>query len=422
MFQTSKDAIAWIEGVRRFGEKYDLSRMEKACELLGHPEKDLPVVHIAGTNGKGSTVSFLKSILLEANYKVGTFTSPYVVRFNERISYNGLDISDEDLLKYINILYPFQQKYYEEHHDVITFFELITLLSFLYFKNLDLDFVLYEVGLGGKLDATNVVNPMLTAITSISYDHIHVLGDSLEEIAMNKLGIVKDKVPLFTTITQEELYPLVEQVAKSHDAPLRIIKASEIKDVNFLEYTEFTFEEDTYQLSLQGVHQTKNAALTIAMVHYMNAHKMANISTKDLKEGLKKAFWPGRLERFGRIILDGAHNIGGAESLKESIVSMYKDKKIKVLFTSMADKDYKNILRLASSYADSLYLTEIDYPRCEKKEILYEAISHPNKHMVSSPLKALEELNPKEDEILLITGSLYFISYIRTYVEQLTNI
>ena len=145
-------------------------------------------------------------------------------------------------------------------------------------------------------------------------------------------------------------------------------------------------------------------------------------SSKDLKEGLKKAFWPGRLERFGRIILDGAHNIGGAESLKESIVSMYKDKKIKVLFTSMADKDYKNILSLAASYADSLYLTEIDYPRCEKKEALYEIANHPNKHMVSSPLKALEELNPKEDEILLITGSLYFISYIRTYVEQLTNI
>ena len=421
MFHNIKEAIAWIEGVRRFGEKYDLSRMEKACALLGHPERNLPVIHIAGTNGKGSTVAFLKSILLEANYNVGTFTSPYIVRFNERISYNNQDISDEDLLKYINILKPFQEKYLQDYGDVITFFELITLMSFLYFQDLELDFVIYEVGLGGTLDATNVVHPILTAITSISYDHIHVLGDTLEEIAMNKLGIVKEGIPMFTTITQKDLHPLVEQVTKTKHAPLRIIKQEEIDDVSFLEYTSFTFEGERYMLSLQGMHQTRNATLAIAMTKYMQQTKMADISLSQLKNGLKKAFWPGRLERFGNIVLDGAHNIGGAESLKETILSMYPDKKIKVLFTSMADKDYESILRLVESYADALYLTEIDYPRCETKENLYQISKHPNKHMVKSPLKALEDLKPKDDELLLITGSLYFISYIRTFVEQISK-
>lgn len=421
MFHNVNDAITWIEQIRRFGEKYDLSRMEKACALLGHPEKELPVIHIAGTNGKGSTVSFLKSELLEANYKVGTFTSPYVVRFNERITYNNVEISDEELLHYINILYPFQQTYAEQYNDVITFFELLTLMSFLFFRDRDLDFVLYEVGLGGTLDATNVVSPLITGITSISYDHIHVLGDTLEEIAKNKLGIVKEGIPLFTTITQESLYPLIKEVAQDKNAFLRIISSEEITKVAFLEYTSFEFDQETYELSMQGHYQTKNAALSIAMISYMNEHHLANVSVDQLKYGLKKAFWPGRLERFGHVVLDGAHNIGGAESLKETIVAMYPDKKIKILFTSMADKDYQSILKIADSYADELYLTEIDYPRCETKELLYQASNHPKKQMVKSPLKALEELYPKDDEILLITGSLYFISYIRTFVKRLNR-
>jgi dihydrofolate synthase/folylpolyglutamate synthase len=419
MFNHINKAIGWIESVRRFGEKYDLSRMEKACELLGHPEKDLPVIHIAGTNGKGSTVSFLKSILLEANYNVGTFTSPYIVKFHERITYNNKDISDEDLLKYINILYQFQTDYYKTYNDVITFFELLTLLSFLYFRDRDVDFVIYEVGLGGKLDATNVVSPLMTGITSISYDHIHVLGDTLEEIAMNKLGIVKEGIPLFTTITQESLYPLVKEVTDKFHAPLRTIKSSEITDVKFEEYTRFVFDQQEYELSLQGIYQTRNAALSIAMIAYMDEHHLATVSLKQIKNGLRKAFWPGRFERFGNVILDGAHNVGGAESLKETIQAIYSDKIIKILYTSMADKDYRSVLRVAESYADEFYLTEIDYPRCETKENLYEASRHPKKQIVSSPLKALEDLYPKENEILLITGSLYFISYIRTFVEHI---
>jgi len=419
MFNFVDEAITWIESVRRFGEKYDLSRMEKACEILGHPEKDLPVIHIAGTNGKGSTVSFLKSILLEANYNVGTFTSPYIVKFHERITYNNKDITDEDLLKYINILYQFQKEYYETYEDVITFFELLTLMSFLYFRDKELDYVIYEVGLGGTLDATNVVSPLMTGITSISYDHIHVLGDTLEEIAINKLGIVKEGIPLFTTITQESLYPLVQEVTNKKHAPLRMIKSHEITDVKFEEYTRFMFDQEEYELSLQGIYQTRNAALSIAMISYMDDHNLANVSLLQIKNGLRKAFWPGRFERFGNVILDGAHNIGGAESLKETILAIYGDKIIKILYTSMADKDYHSVLRVAESYADEFYLTEIDYPRCETKENLFNASHHPKKQMVDSPLKALEELYPKENEILLITGSLYFISYIRTFVEHI---
>ena len=179
MFTHIDDAIKWIESVKRFGDKLDLSRMELACERLGHPERNLPVIHIAGTNGKGSTVAFLKSILLQSGYNVGTYTSPYIVRFNERINYNSQDISNDDLLKYINKVYSLYSEVLSELNLVITFFELVTLISFLYFSDLPVDYVIYEVGLGGTLDATNVVNPIITAITSISYDHMGVLGDTL---------------------------------------------------------------------------------------------------------------------------------------------------------------------------------------------------------------------------------------------------
>ena len=194
MFTTVTDAVNWIESVKRFGDKYDLSRIELACKLLGNPEKDLPVIHIAGTNGKGSTVSYLKHILLQQGYNVGTFTSPYIVRFNERITYNDNDISDEEFVYYVNQVYKLHHKVLNEYNDVITFFELITLISFLFFKDKEVDFVIYEVGLGGKLDATNVVRPMITAITSISYDHMHILGNTLEEIALNNGWLSNEEV------------------------------------------------------------------------------------------------------------------------------------------------------------------------------------------------------------------------------------
>jgi dihydrofolate synthase/folylpolyglutamate synthase len=210
MFHNSKDAINWIESVKKFGDKLDLTRMELACTILGHPEKELNVIHVAGTNGKGSTVSFLKHILLEQGYNVGTFTSPYIVRFNERITYNFNDISDDEFLLYVNKVYSLSCEVLEQFNEVITFFELITLISFLYFKDKKPDYVIYEVGLGGRLDATNVVSPIITAITSISFDHMGVLGDTIQDIALNKLGIVKEHIPLVTAIDQDDLKELFE--------------------------------------------------------------------------------------------------------------------------------------------------------------------------------------------------------------------
>ena len=414
MFTTVTDAVNWIESVKRFGDKYDLSRIELACKLLGNPEKDLPVIHIAGTNGKGSTVSYLKHILLQQGYNVGTFTSPYIVRFNERITYNDNDISDEEFVYYVNQVYKLHHKVLNEYNDVITFFELITLISFLFFKDKEVDFVIYEVGLGGKLDATNVVRPMITAITSISYDHMHILGNTLEEIALNKLGIVKDGIPLITYEPDDELKVLFETYAKNHNAPITILDQNNITNIEYGSYTNFKYKNEQYKISMLGVHQVSNASLAIEIIQTLNAFRSTDKSLSNIKLGLEKTFWPGRLERFGNIIIDGAHNIGGMNVLKETITSLFPDTYIKSIYTSMADKEYFDIIHVLESFVDEIHFTQFDYPRCETAENLFAVSSISKKYLHKDVYQCLKDLKDvKENEIVLITGSLYFISLVR---------
>lgn len=414
MFNTIIEAVNWIESVKRFGDKLDLSRMELACEILGNPEKDLPVIHIAGTNGKGSTVSYLKHILLEANYNVGTFTSPYIVRFNERITYNFNDISDDELLLYINEVKLLHDQVLESHNEIITFFELVTLISFMFFRDRDVDFILYEVGLGGTLDATNVVTPIITAITSISFDHMGVLGDTLEEIALNKLGIVKYPAPLVTSVRQPELIELFKEYTKAKNVQMTLISDDNIQNINYSSQTNFNYKDVEFCISMLGTHQVYNASLAIEIIYQLQLMDKLKVSENHIKQGLLNTIWPGRLERFGNVILDGAHNIGGVEVLRDSMNVLFKDQYIKVLFTSMADKEYFDNIQIIESFADEMHFTEFDYPRCETAENLYEVSNHNKKFIHKDAIKAMNELRVlNKNEILLITGSLYFISYIR---------
>jgi dihydrofolate synthase/folylpolyglutamate synthase len=414
MFHNSKDAINWIESVKKFGDKLDLTRMELACTILGHPEKELNVIHVAGTNGKGSTVSFLKHILLEQGYNVGTFTSPYIVSFNERITHNFNNISDEELLIYINKVYSLSCEVYNQFNEVITFFELITLISFLYFRDKNLDYVIYEVGLGGKLDATNVVAPIITAITSISYDHMGVLGNTITDIALNKLGIVKPNIPLVTAIDQDELKDIFETYATRQHSKLTFIDDNDLSDITYGKTTKFVYKTKPYEIAMLGNHQVKNASLAIEIIKQLKLLKLVIVDEINLVNGLRKTYWPGRMETFGNIVIDGAHNIGGAIALKDSMKTLYKDKYIKVLFTSMADKEYFDIIRVLETYANEIHFTEFSYPRCETAENLYNVSAFKNKYLEKDALKALRELRIlKQNEVLLITGSLYFISYIR---------
>ena len=238
MFTTFNQAVEWIENSHRFGEKLDLVRMNLACEILGHPERTFKSIHVAGTNGKGSTTNFIKNILLEAGYKVGIYTSPYVVSFNERIGINLNYISDEDVVYYANSLKQLWDQVYDEYQDSITFFEILTLMSFLYFRDQKIDIAVVEVGLGGLLDATNVIDPLISLITNISYDHMKQLGNTLESIALNKLGIVKRNRPLVTTEDNPNLRGLFEMTCKAKNAPLVMINPDDISEVKVGQTTE----------------------------------------------------------------------------------------------------------------------------------------------------------------------------------------
>ena len=254
----------------------------------------------------------------------------------------------------------------------------------------------------------------MTAITSISFDHMGVLGNSLESIAKEKLGIVKESIPLITTVDQEELYPLFKTHANEYNSELTIIDQEDISVIEYGKTTKFVYRTKPYRISMLGNHQVNNAVLAIEIIHKLKQINLVKMDEVNLKEGLLKTTWPGRMELFDNIILDGAHNIGGVEALQKSMDILYKDKHIKVLFTSMADKEYSKIIKVIEQFADELHFTEFDYPRCETAENLFNVSNIENKYIHKDAVKALDELRSlKKNEVLLITGSLYFISYIR---------
>ncbi|MDT8336946.1 MAG: folylpolyglutamate synthase/dihydrofolate synthase family protein [Candidatus Izemoplasmatales bacterium] len=414
MFKTVEEAQIWIENIKRFGSKLDLKRMEKVVGILDHPERCFKSIHVGGTNGKGSTSTYLKKILSHAGFRVGIYTSPYVVKFTERIGINDDYITDEDLIHYANILYPLTEKMLEED-ETVTFFEVLTLMSFLYFRDQKVDYAIIEVGLGGLLDATNVIIPEISVITNISYDHMKQLGNTLESIALNKLGIVKDNVPLVTAIENINLFPLFAEVTAKHNSRLKIINFDMVTNIEVKEATKFKYYENQYILNLTGYHQVKNAVLAIETIRLLRTLNHIQINENDIYEGLKNTFWPGRFEIFNNnIVIDGAHNIGGIQALIKSAKSVFSGKYIKCLFSVMSDKEHKKMIEELDNFCDELYFTEFEYQRRADAEELFLESSHYHKSFHKEYKDIFFKLsNLKENEVLIVTGSLYFISEIR---------
>ena len=335
--------------------------------------------------------------------------------FNERIAINGKYINDDDLLLLINNVHELFETVQSQHGQTITFFELTTLMSFMYFNQKQPDFVIYEVGLGGRLDATNVVSPLMTVITTIGLDHMNVLGNTLEKIAIEKLGIVKPNVPLVTGITQPSLRPLFTQYTIKHNSECYFIEDADISDVSFNDVTSFKYQKTPYEIKMMGYHQIRNACLAIKTIEIMRETKNVSTQTKTIQDGIKKTVWPGRMERFGNVILDGAHNVDSVLALSNTIQTYFPETNVKVLYTSMEDKEYFDVIQILEQFASEIYFTEIPYYRCAKATTLYEVSSHLKKHLVPDAVKALHLLksNLKDGELLLVTGSLYFISIIR---------
>ncbi|HZG72478.1 MAG TPA: folylpolyglutamate synthase/dihydrofolate synthase family protein, partial [Chondromyces sp.] len=271
MLHTYEEALEWIHGRLRMGIKPGLKRMEWMMERLGNPERHLKTIHVGGTNGKGSTVTHLRSILQEAGYEVGTFTSPYIEIFNERISVNGQPVSDEEIVELANVIKPLAEEMDNTDFGGPTEFEIITAMAIVYFARIHpVDVAIFEVGLGGRFDSTNIIHPLVSIITNIGMDHMQFLGDSIEEIAMEKAGIIKSGVPVITAVKQPEAFQVIENKAKEKRTAVYSLGNQFTKEwlSSLPQGEKFHFqsvygEYQELQTGLNGLHQTDNAALAV---------------------------------------------------------------------------------------------------------------------------------------------------------------
>lgn len=431
MFTTYIEALDWIHGRLRLGIKPGLSRMEWMMDKLGSPHTKMKTVHIGGTNGKGSTVTFLRSILEAAGYSVGTFTSPFIEQFNERISVNGKPIPDDDLLEITNIIRPLADELEKTELGGPTEFEVITAMSFYYFANVkQVDIVLYEVGLGGRFDSTNIIHPLASVITNIGLDHTNILGHTYEEIAFEKAGIIKQGVPVFTAAKQLEALNVIKEQAENKQALLfRLNQEFSISAHHSFEKGEvFSIHSDFQSLaaletSMIGKHQTENAALAVMTAQYLNENGSFLITEDAIRKGLKTAYWPGRLEIISEnplIIIDGAHNDEGISALVQELGSRFANKSIHIVFAALKDKKLDQMIKQLDQVADKITFVSFDFPRAAEAEELLK-ISHSQQKLAVDDWKTyiMEEIQAVEpNRLLLITGSLYFISEVKTNLYE----
>jgi dihydrofolate synthase / folylpolyglutamate synthase len=432
MITTYEEAVEWIHSFMPFGIKPGLKRMHWMLGKLGNPERRLKTIHVAGTNGKGSTVNYMRSILQEAGLEVGTFTSPYIELFNERIAINGQPIADADLLRLVQEVQPIVEDV-ALHKELgsPTEFEIITLIAFVYFAKISQpDIVIFEVGLGGRFDSTNVVYPMLSLITNVSYDHMNILGNTLTEIAREKAGIIKSGVPVITTETNDEVLNVFSEVAKENKARMyrygneftsQAYKSADKGETFFIKSN--LFPEKNYHISMKGEHQVKNASLAVMAVHYLRVYYSLIIEEKDIAQGLLKAIWIGRFETVSKnplVIIDGAHNEEGVKSLAQTLTTHYPHKKIKAIFAANKDKEIDKMLEQLYNIIEEITFTSFPFHRAASAKELYELSTYEQRHYSEDYQQLLEETlqNIQDDEMVIITGSLYFISEIREFFKK----
>lgn len=416
MFTKLNDLISFIENQKRNEKKENLDYFRKLCFLFNNPQNKKKLIHIGGTNGKGSTVSFIQNILIAAGYNVGTYISPYVICFNERITYNKEYISDDDILRIGNYIISKYDQLDDNQLRHPSFFEFMTLMMFIYFSEIEkLDYVIIEVGIGGLLDITNIINPVVSAITNVSYDHMNVLGDSLEEIWDNKLGIVKPNTPFLTLNNKDFSYKAIE-ATNAKNSQLILVDINDVTNIGVtLDHTEFDYKNFMkLKLNMLGDHQIENAVLALEICMNINEIKLESSSIYD---GLFNTFWPGRLEVVTNDpinIIDGSHNIGGINALCNFIKRIKGDKKIRLIFAVSSNKDKEKMIAMLEQYVEEIIFTHFMYKRSDDSINLYNISHHLNKKIIDDVDEIVEMTKSMNDYINIYCGSLYFISEVRS--------
>lgn len=424
---TGKEAISYIENVPWQGTRLGLERTQELLAKLGNPEKQLRFVHIAGTNGKGSTASMTASVLRQAGYVTGLYISPFLQVFNERMSVNGANITDEELGELTERV----QAIAEAMEDAPTEFELMTAIAMLFFVKRQCDIVVLEVGMGGRLDSTNVIEaPEAAVICNIGLDHVKELGDTVEKIAYEKAGIIKhgsDAVLYQPSETGVEA--VIRQVCQERQVPLHMADFSRI---SVLEDTigGQTFSYKTYHdlhLQLLGSHQLRNAAVVVETIEVLRSRGY-QISDEALRKGLAQTSWPGRFEVLHEapvFIADGGHNRQCAEAVKDALKTYFPQKEILLIIGVLADKDYRAMIDLLVPLAKRIYTVTPDSPRALRAADLAKQLSCYEKptDVCSSAAEAVAKAfaDAREDDVICSVGSLYMIGEIRSAVLSENN-
>ncbi|MBS3906837.1 MAG: bifunctional folylpolyglutamate synthase/dihydrofolate synthase [Syntrophaceae bacterium] len=416
-------SLDYLYGLEKFGMIFGLTKIEEILEAVGNPHREIQAIHIGGTNGKGSTAAIIASILRKEGYRVGLYTSPHLIRFTERMKVNEKEIEKEEVagltewmrqrIETAGVVPPF------------TFFDFTTAMVFLYFKQKMVDLAVLEVGLGGRLDSTNVIDPLLSVITNIGKDHEDVLGKGILRIAGEKAGIIKESRPLITAATQPRVLRLFSKICREKKAPFFRVG----KEFRYVLAGEGSFSYEglhrklwDLSLNLRGSHQMVNATAALGAMEILDDLGY-RVSNDAIAEGLKAVEWPGRLEMVSsspRVLLDGAHNPEGALSLRESLKKDFQYRRLILLIGIMKDKDVHSILHSLSPLADHIILTRPATDRAASPALLRKALGRNGKkaEVIEDFRKAIDRglSLAGEEDILCITGSLYTVGEARSYL------
>lgn len=402
--ETIDEILTMLEHRRSKGQ--GVAHFQTYLDAIGNPQKDLVCIHIAGTNGKGSTLNYLRAILQNAGYRVGTFSSPYLETHFDRIRINDEPIKEETFLSY----------YQRDHERWFAYdlgsFEIDTALAFSYFKDYHCDFCIIEAGIGGRYDCTNCITPLLSIITNIGMDHMAQLGDTLEKIAWQKAGIIKSGVPLITAEKQSSCLQVLQEICEEqHSEMILIQEATQVQ----VEQDQITYTYKELPIHLKGArYQIANSACAIEAALCLRKHYGIHIEPEIIQKGISQAFWKGRFEQVWQdplVIVDGAHNEEGIQALLASLQSFPK---VRILFSALRDKDTHRMMELLVAACDDITVTQFPFYRVKDAKALAEnfpvTIDEDYRHAIDTALEM--KTTP-----LIITGSLYFISEVRAYFQ-----
>jgi dihydrofolate synthase/folylpolyglutamate synthase len=396
------EAIQFLYGQQLFGANFGLERSEKLAALAGNPQEKLRFIHVAGTNGKGSTCAMLESIYRAAGLRVGLFTSPHLVSFRERVQLNRQLIPEDELVRLVEEIQPLLKKFPVDNH--LTLFEVVTVMALKFFAEQKCDLVIWETGLGGRLDATNIVTPLASVITNIAFDHQQWLGDTLEKIAAEKAGIIKLGIPIVTATEEKSALAVIEKMAREKNAPLTKLNSK--------------FKIQNSKLSLLGEHQKMNAALALATVEVLQ--KQIPVREEKIREGLQNVNWPGRLQLIEKangqkLLLDGAHNVAGVEALRAALLGV----PLTFIVGFLSDKDWRPMCEILAPLAAKIFCVPVASPRTADARELAKTfrVANPSAEVLvcDSLSEALEKSGSRgrsphqAQELIVITGSLYLV-------------